>query len=124
MNSTYSHLTSRRAWYVPSLSVSGDLRAQTIDAIGTETDDTETRVVFYRFSIAGQPQELTYAGMTDHRGNHLPAVIDHPVVIIIPRNAVSVVLVGQAGPVSCRLAKTSASSEDGVVDLWITEAGA
>ncbi|MBI5869027.1 MAG: hypothetical protein HZB43_12205 [candidate division Zixibacteria bacterium] len=124
MNSTYSQLTSRRAWYVPGLSITGDLQTQTVDAIGTEVDAAETRVVFYRFSFGGQAQELSYAGMTDHRGNHLPAAIDHPVVIIIPRNAIGVVLVGRPGNAACRLAKTSASGEDGLVDLWITEAGA
>jgi hypothetical protein len=124
MNSTYSHLTARRAWYVPGLSIWGDLQSQTIDAIGTETDDTSSRVVFYRFAVGGQVQEFPYALMTDHRGNHLPVSIDHPVVIVIPRNAAVVALVGQPSDVACRLAKTAAGAEDGLVDLWITEAGA
>jgi hypothetical protein len=124
MNSTYSHLTARRAWYVPGLSIWGDLQTQTIDAIGTETDDAASRVVFYRFTVGGQVQELPYASMTDHRGNHLPSSIDHPVVIIVPRNSVAVAVVGQPGNVTCRLAKTAVSAEDGLVDLWITEAGA
>jgi len=124
MNSTYSYLTARRAWHVPSLSIWGDLQTQTIDAIGTETDDTTSRVVFYRFAVGGQVQELPYASMTDHRGNHLPSSIDHPVVIVVHRNAVAVAVVGQPSDVACRLAKTTAGAEDGLVDLWITEAGA
>jgi hypothetical protein len=123
MNSTLADLTARRAWYVPGLSVWGDLQTQTIDAIGTETDDASSRVVFYRFSVGGQVQELAYTSMTDHRGNHLPPSISHPVVIIIPRNAVAVAVVGRPSDVACRLAKTITCAEDGLVDLWIIEAG-
>ena len=123
MNSTLTDLTSRRAWYIPGLSVWGDLQTQTIDAIGTETDDASSRVDFYRFTVGGQAQDFPYALMTDHRGNHLPLSIDHPVVIIIPRNAVAVAVVGRPSDVACRLAKTITCAEDGQVDLWIIEAG-
>lgn len=124
MNITYAHLTGRRAWYVPDVSVWGDLAAQTVDTIGTETDDNATRVVFYQFNVGGQAQEIPYASLTDHRGNQLPDSIERPVVIIIPRNSVSVAVVGQPTDVTCRLAKAEPGAEDGLVDLWIVEAGA
>lgn len=124
MYTTYSQLTARRAWHVPGISIWGDLQTQTIDAIGTEADGSSSRVVFYRFDIGGQTQELLYASMTDHRGNRLPASIDHPVVIVIPRNAIPVAVVGDPSDTACRLARTAAGAEDGLVDLWITEAGA
>ena len=124
MNSTYAHLTARRAWYVPGLSIWGNLQTQTIDAIGTENSDAGSRVVYYRFALGGQVQELSYASMTDHRGNHLPSTIDHPVVVVIHRNSVTVAVVGQPGNVAYRLARTNPAAEDGLVDLWITEVGA
>lgn len=124
MNTTYSQLTSRRAWHVPGVSVYGDLQGEAIDAIGVETDVNATRVVYYRFSIGGQAQEMSYALLTDHRGNHLPVLIDHPVIIIIPRNAVTVAVVGRPSGTACRLAKTTMTPDDALVDLWIVEAGA
>jgi hypothetical protein len=123
MNTTYARLTGRRAWYVPDISVWGDLSAQTVSAVATEADGPDVRVVFYRFPIRGQPQELPYASLTDHRGNQLPASIARPVVIVIPRNSVAVVLVGRPTDVACRLARSAPGAEDGLVDLWIVEAG-
>ena len=123
MNTTYARLTGRRAWYVPGVSVWGDLTAQTMQAIATETFGTDTRVVFYEFAVAGEAQEISYASLTDHRGNNLPGAIDRPVVIIIPKNSVSVVVVGQPTNVACRLARSQPGGADGLVDLWIVEAG-
>jgi hypothetical protein len=66
---------------------------------------------------------LPYASLTDHRGNQLPVSIARPVVIIIPRNPIAVVLVGRPTDLSCRLARSVPGAEDGLVDLWIVEAG-
>jgi hypothetical protein len=124
MNGTFAQLNGRRAWYVPSISIWGNLAAETVDALVTETDDTATRVVFCHFDIAGQVQEVPFASLTDHRGNLLPAVIDRPVVIPIPKNAVAVAVAGQPSDVSFHAGKTTISSEDGIIDLWVIEAGA
>ena len=123
MNTTHARLTGRRAWYVPGVSVWGDLIAQTMQAIATETDDAESYVVFYQFTVAGEAQEIPYASLTDHRGNTLPNIIDHPVVMVIPRNATYVVVVGQPTNAACRLARSQPGDADGLVDLWIVEAG-
>jgi hypothetical protein len=123
MNTTYAHLTGRRAWYVPDVSVWGDLAAQTISAIATEAGGADGRVVFYQFPIGGQPQKLQYTALTDHRGNQLPAAIARPVVVVIPKNSVAVALVSRPTDVACRLARSVPGAEDGLVDLWIVEAG-
>jgi hypothetical protein len=122
MNSTYSYLTSHRAWFVPSVSVWGALAADTIAAAATEVDDSQTRVVFDEFALGGEVQELIFADLVDHRGNSLPGTIDAPAVILVPKNQVPVAIVGTPSPTSVRLAKTIFAPENALVDLWIIEA--
>jgi hypothetical protein len=123
MNITYAHLTGRRAWFVPAVSVWGDLQAESIDSLATETDDSAARVVFQLFTIGGVAQEIAFASLTDHRGNPLPAQIDHPVAIPVAKNVVAVAVIGTPANTSFRIGKTAMSAEDGIVDLWIIEAG-
>ncbi len=122
MNTTLTLLNSRRAWLIRDLNVWGSLSAEAIDAIATEVDDTENRVVFHGFSIGGASQELAFNTLTDHRGNILPDSIDTPVIIPIGKNAVPVAIVGMPSPTSFRIAKTQAVPDDAIVDLWIVEA--
>ncbi|HUU45147.1 MAG TPA: hypothetical protein VM118_05380 [Acidobacteriota bacterium] len=124
MSDARARLTARRAWYVPSVSIWGDLTADTVDTIATEIDDNATRVVFYRFGLGGEVQEINFASLTDHRGNALPGTISRPVVMAVPKNTVGVAVVGQPTDVSFRAGKTAITPEDGIVDLWIVEAGA
>jgi len=121
MNTTLAQLTGRRAWFVPTVSVSGDLVAETIAAVATETHDDGTRVVFSQFDIGGQAQTIAFATLTDHRGNPLPTTIEQPVVIPIARGAAGVAVVGIPTDTSVRLAMTDAA-ENALVDLWIVEA--
>ncbi|MEW5702769.1 MAG: hypothetical protein AB1792_11140 [Candidatus Zixiibacteriota bacterium] len=123
MNTTYAYLTGRRAWFVPAVSIWGELGAETIDALATETDDAATRVVFQRFTIGGMAQDIAFSALTDHRGNSLPDQIDHPVVIPVAKNAVSIAVIGTPGNTSFRVGKGEAAAEDGMADLWIIEAG-
>jgi len=123
MNTTYAYLTGRRAWFVPAVSVWGDLQAETIDSLATETDDSATRVVFQRFTIGGEAQEIAFASLTDHRGNPLPVQVDNPVAIPVAKNAVAVAVIGTPANTSFRIGKSAVSAEDAIVDLWIIEAG-
>lgn len=122
MNTTLTHLNSRRAWLIRDLNIWGSLCAETLDIVATETDDSETRVVFHEFTVGGAVQEIAFTALTDHRGNQLPVSIDSPVVIPIAKNAVSVAVIGIPSPTSFRIAKTQAIPEDAIVDLWIIEA--
>lgn len=122
MNSTLTHLNSRRAWLVRDLNIGGSLRTETLDALATEVDDAETRVVFHEFTIGGTAQQIVFSTLTDHRGNTLPALIDSPVVIPIAKNAVPVAIIGMPSPSSFRIAKTAAIPDDAIIDLWIIEA--
>lgn len=122
MNTTLTHLNSRRAWLVRDLNIWGSLQAETLDALATELDDAETRVVFHEFIIGSAAQQIAFSALTDHRGNPLPASIDSPVIIPIAKNAVPVAIIGIPSPASFRIAKTAAISDDAIVDLWIIEA--
>jgi hypothetical protein len=124
MDLTYAQLTGRRAWLVPAFSVWGESAGETVDAVATEVDDTAARVVFMRFPLGGAPQDVTFASLTDQRGNALPALIDHPVVIPIARTAVGVAVTGAPSNAGFRLGKTQAAPDDAIIDLWIVEAGA
>lgn len=123
MTDTLARLNARRAWYVPELSVWGGLEAESVLALGTETDNGSTRIVFHQFPLGGTIQEAPFANLTDHRGNTLPDSISHPVVIPIPRNAIPVALIGPPTPAGFRIAKTTSVPGDGLVALWIIEAG-
>jgi len=123
MSSALTRLTGRRAWYIPSIAVSGDYSAAIIHLLVSETDDGAGRVVFYSFPLGGDVQDVRFDSLIDHRKNRLPSAISQPVVIPIPRNAVPVAVVGRPSDSSVRLARTVASGEDGIVDLWIIETG-
>ena len=122
MNSTYSYLTSHRAWLVPSVSVWGALGAETLIAAATEVDDAQARVVFEEFSIGGVVQELSFRDLVDHRGNALPETIDAPAIIPILKNQIPVAIIGAPSPTGFRMAKTASVPETALVDLWIIEA--
>lgn len=122
MNTTLTHLNSRRAWLIRDINIWGSLSAETIDAIATEVDDSQTRVVFHEFTIGGASQELAFDTLTDHRGNTLPQSIDMPVIIPIGKNGISVAIIGKPSSTLFRIAKTQSIPEDAIVDLWIIEA--
>ncbi len=119
----FALITARRAWYVPDVTVTGDYSAMTVEMLVGEADDSEGRIVLYCYPIGGVVQEVVFGSLVDHRGNALPATINRPVVIPIPRNDVPVAVVGQPSAATCRLARTRYVAHDGLVDLWIVEAG-
>lgn len=121
MNTTLTHLNSRRAWLIRDINIWGSLNAETLDAIATEVEDSQTRVVFHEFTIGGDSQEIAFSTLIDHRGNMLPVSIDTPVVIPIAKNAIPVAVIGLPNPTSFRIARSIASPDDAVVDLWIIE---
>lgn len=122
MNSTLAYLNSRRAWLVRDVNIWGSISAEVLEAIATEIDDGETRVVFHEFTIGGAVQEIAFNTLIDHRGNSLPSSIDAPVIIPIAKNAIPVAVNGIPSPTSFRIAKTAATPDDSTVDLWIIEA--
>ena len=122
MNTTLAHLNSRRAWLIRDINIWGSLHAEIVDALATEVDDAQTRVVFHEFTIGGEEQDIAFGTLTDHRGNVLPSSIDAPVIIPIAKNAIPVALIGMSNPTSFRIAKTASSPDDAIVDLWIIEA--
>ena len=123
MNTTLTHFNARRAWLVRDLNVWGSLHAETLHALATEVDDTATRVVFTELALGGDLQEIAFGSLTDHRGNTLPETLDTPVIIPIAKNEVPTAVIGQPGPTSFRLAKTTSVPDDAQIDLWIIEAG-
>ena len=123
MNSSLTRLIGRRAWFVPDVAVTGDLNATNVEFLVSEHDNGDGRVSFYRFPVGGELQEFSYEALADSRGNLLPASINRPVVIPIPRNAVPVVVVGRPSDRTVRLARTVSTADDGLVDLWIVETG-
>lgn len=122
MNTTLTHLNSRRAWLIRDINIWGSLSAENLSAIATEVDDSQTRVVVHEFTIGGVSQEIAFSNLTDHRGNLLPSSIETPVVIPIPKSVIPVAVIGMPGPTSFRIAKTSSIPDDAIVDLWIIEA--
>ena len=122
MNTTLTHLNARRAWLIRDINVWGSLHVETLDAVATEVDDTQTRVVFTEFTLGGASQEIAFSSLTDHRGDTLPSSIDVPVIIPIAKNAIPVAVIGLSNAASFQVAKTTSTPDDAIIDLWIIEA--
>lgn len=124
MNLTLDYLKSNRKWLVPNILVWGNSDAFLARFIMTEEESTYRRVVYASNVIGGENQTISYADLTDLRGNPLPSQIKSPVVVIIPRNRIQCYLVGRPSETGFKIARTEADDkfqEDGLVDLLIME---
>ena len=124
MNETYVHLTGHRSWWVPDFVVWGDAPAESLEFLAGEIEGSARRVMFFRCAVGGTEQDVLYAELTDHRANALPATIDHPLVVIIPKSSTGVALIGEPSSSAFKIARTQTTTENALVDLWIVEMGA
>jgi hypothetical protein len=89
--------------------------------IVTETGSPNNRIVFHHQHVGGQPHNVKFSDLIDHRGNQLPATISNAEVVLIPRNSKAGYVMGPIGPTSFFLAKSTDDSENPIVDLLIME---
>lgn len=123
MNSTLAYLRSHRSWLVENVSVSGTWPGAYVALAGSEAAGAERRVVFAIAPLGGAPQSLSYAGLVDFRGAHLPARLNKPKVIVLQKSDAGVIVVGPETPEGFSIACTSPARVLAQVDLWIVELG-
>lgn len=122
--SVREEILARRAWFVPGVRVYG---LPAIDALGylvAETIDAETAIYYATADLSGSAQTLTFASMVDHRGNHLPATIAAPRVMVRPRSGYSAHVLAEETNQACLLARDPAAPGPVLVDLLVMEMGA
>ncbi len=123
MNSTLAYLRGRRAWLVEKLSVWGtDSEAEFIMA-AAESVGSDTRLGWWRVSLGGQMQEVTFSSLVDNRGNHLPASIRKPGIMIIPRGRHTAFVKCVNGETGFAIAKSGDVAGAVPIDLMIFETG-
>jgi len=123
MNNTLAHLMSRRLWLIENMVVWGSLSSYLGSFLLTEEEGGTTTIYHWHASIGGDVQQIAFADITDSRGNSLPATINRPKVIVLPKSEVPVVVVGRESGSSFRIAKAGGDLSPGVVDLLIMEVG-
>lgn len=119
MNRTLNYLRGGRKWLVPNLNVWGsDANYQMPIAMIEES--APKRLMFCLAQLGGEDQLVNYADLIDSLGNHLPATISNPIVVIIPRGATPCYLVGRPSGSGFKIARNSSSGQP-VVDILIME---
>ena len=119
MNLTHDYLKSSRKWVVPNFSVWGSAAAYEIGLLFCE-EAAAKRVVFCNALLGGQDQTVDFSDLVDARGNHLPATILNPVVIIIPRGPDVCYLAGRPSANGFKIACATPGARP-IVDLCIME---
>lgn len=121
MNSTLAYVQGRRTWFVENLAVWGvDSDAEFLLAV-SEGTGSDTQVGFLSASLGGQRQAVSFASLTDSRGNQLPDHIKKPSVVIIPRDRRGAFLKAILGETGFVVAKSEADGPSSAVDLLIVE---
>jgi hypothetical protein len=121
MNITLDYLRGRRTWVVPNFVVWGDWSLASFLLLYTEMGETSKRVMLARNNLGGLDQSVTFETLYDFRGNRLPEAINHPKVMVMPKNEVSCFVVGTETDTGFRIARFSGSGKTGLVDLMIVE---
>jgi len=123
VNITLDYLRGRRTWVVPNFVVWGDWSLASFLLLYTEMGETSKRVMLARNNLGGLDQSVAFETLCDFRGNQLPQIIDHPKVMVMPKNEVNCFVVGTETETGFRIARFSGSEKTGLVDLMIVEMG-
>ena len=123
MNLTLDYLRGRRVWVVNNFSVWGEYSAVVPILIWTETGASSNRLIFARENLGGFEQAVNFSDLSDFKGNQLPQTIANPKVIILQKNEVECLVIGQESQTGFKIAKLTDGDQNGVVDLVIVENG-
>ena len=114
---------AKRIWFVPAFSIWGTSNDGELDFVTVEEADSTQTVLFGHIGIGESLQAVAFDGLTDHRGNKLPATIESARVIPRSRTASSVFVVGEESGSGFNIARDAEASGPIVADLLIIELG-
>lgn len=123
MNDGLNTLKSRRMWLVPDFVVWGLSGLGEIEYLNVENVEGTKSILFGSAGIGDTSQLVTFASLTDVRGNFLPASIKRPLVTARSHNEAQVFVVGSETNSGFKIARDADASEPVTVDLIITELG-
>ena len=123
MNAGLTKLKSRRMWVVPGFVVWGLSGLGEVEYLNIEQVDSTKSVSFGSAGIGDTAQPVSFATLTDVRGNLLPATIMRPLVISRSQNQSQVFVVGKETDSGFKIARDPAASGPVTVDLIVTELG-
>jgi len=123
MNLTLDYLRGRRVWVVNNYSVYGEYSAVTPLLVWSEMGSSSHRIIFSREILGGSEQAVSYSQLFDFKGNQLPQSITNPKIIILQKNEVDCLIVGQESATGFKIAKLTGTEQNGIVDLIIVENG-
>ena len=123
MNNGLVQLTSHRTWHVLNFNVWGVQNLGEIEYLNLEQVDAIKSVAFGSINIGDSSQSVSFAGLTDRRGNLLPANITKALVIARPLSDRQVFTVGTETSTGFKIARDSKSNKPVTTDLIIIELG-
>jgi hypothetical protein len=112
-----------RMWFVPGVVAWGLPGLDEIEFVAVEEGESETSVFYGSALPGGSEQPILYEELIDHRGNHLPAELSSPRVIVRPRGANAAYVAGPEDQTSFRLARDPSTADPVTADLLIIEMG-
>jgi len=114
---------SHRVWFIPGFVIWGLAGCSEIELLVCERVNADRTVLFGKIDIGDTAQSVSFADLTDHRSNNLPLSISSPRVIVRPRSAGNVFIVGDESDEGFKIARDSAGTGPVMVDLLIIEMG-
>lgn len=121
--SSLERVTSHRCWIVHDFAVWGRPTLGELDLLLYESPTATGEIFFSTAEIGDSAQTVEFSQLTDHRGNQLPSIISAPHIIIRPRSADSVFLIGYETNSAFAIAHDADLDSPVLVDLFITEMG-
>jgi len=123
VNLTLDYLRGRRMWLVQNFVVWGDCYGDEFIFLYTQIDSSSKRIVFNNSFLGGDVQEVSFCTLYDFKKNQLPATINHPKVVVLPRKEPFCFVLGSETECGFKIAKKKGTKENGLIDLLIVEMG-
>ena len=82
-----------------------------------------TRLGFNQITTGDSSQNVNFADLTDFKGNSLPAEIDSPKIITVPRSEYNAFVIGNESDFGFKIARDPNAPGTIDVDLYIFEMG-
>ena len=123
MSITLSYLKGKRSWVVENFEVWGEMNLAEFLIFYTQTCENSKRVVLNHSFLGGEEQSVSFSSLYDLKGNPLPEIISQPKVIVLPKREPVCFVIGKETDSGFKIARSSESEKNGLVDLLIMEMG-
>lgn len=119
----YARALAKRIWFVPSVSIWGEVSLPDIDYLTVEATGGTRTIHFGSQRSDSSAQELLFSELVDHRGNNLPEYIASPVVLARSASGEPVVVTAPESADRVRIARISSTGSPVQADLLVIECG-